>query len=146
MHLIFPRRPGALAAVFFKIRFSAFREVFFPGGFKIGPRLPERLCRAFGMPPMLGRRVKAALLAPLVNVNRNARPDRNRPDVHVAVTDLPAVRAIGISAAGEGWAWRHDCADWTGREAATVWGRRGASAHDQADRDARNHALQVAAS
>jgi hypothetical protein len=42
-----------LAAIFFKIDFSAFWEVFFPGGLKIGSRLFERRCRVFGVPAMV---------------------------------------------------------------------------------------------
>jgi hypothetical protein len=95
VHGILPRRPGLLVSIFFKIGFSALRKVSFPDGFKIGPRLLERLCRAFGVPAMVGRGVKAALPAPLIDVDRDTSAGRDRPDVHVAVIDVPAVWAIG---------------------------------------------------
>jgi hypothetical protein len=46
--------------------------------------------------------VEAATPFPLVDVNRAAGAARNRSDMHIAVIDVPAILAFGITAAGEG--------------------------------------------
>jgi hypothetical protein len=66
--------------MFFKISFSAFRKVFAPRGFKIGSRLLETRRGVLDMPAQVGRRVKAALPAPLIDVDRDTRSGRNRAD------------------------------------------------------------------
>ena len=95
VHGIFPRRPGLLASIFFKINFSAFRQILSPHGFELGTRLIERLRSAIEVLAMVGRRVEAALPAPLVDVNGNSSTFRDRPDANDAVIDVPAVWAIG---------------------------------------------------
>jgi hypothetical protein len=95
VHGVFPRRPSLMASIFFKIGVSAFRKILSPRGFKIGPRLFEGLCRAFGMPAIVGWGVEAALPAPLVDIDRDASAGRYCPDADIATIDVPAVGAIG---------------------------------------------------
>jgi hypothetical protein len=95
MHRILPGRPARWRRYSSKSFFNASRQVFFPGGFKNCPRLFEGHCRVFNMEAMVGRQVKAALPAPLIDIDRDTSAGRNRSDVHVAVIDVPAVGAIG---------------------------------------------------
>jgi hypothetical protein len=47
----------------------------------------------------LGPRIEADILAPLIDVDGNARPDRDRSDMHVIVIDVPTVRAFWVASA-----------------------------------------------
>jgi hypothetical protein len=94
---------------------------------------------------MVRGRVEAALPAPLVDVDPDAGTGRDRPDVHATAIDVPAVGAIGRAAAGEG-GHAHLIARRTDGEAAMAWGRSRPGAHDQAEGDARDHAVSVGAS
>jgi hypothetical protein len=72
-----------------------------PRAFKIASRLFERRCRVFAVPAMVGRRVKAALLAPLIDVDRDTSTDRDRADADIAIVDVPTVGSLRRSTADE---------------------------------------------
>jgi hypothetical protein len=50
---------------------------------------------------MVGRRVKAALLAPLIDVDRDTSTDRDRADADIAIVDVPTVGSLRRSTADE---------------------------------------------
>jgi hypothetical protein len=100
-HGIFPSGQCALAPIFVEISLRALREIFFPCFLEIGPCLFEGFGRALDLLAAVRPRIKAAVLSPLVDINRYAGADRDRSHMHVAIVDVPAIEALGISAAGE---------------------------------------------
>jgi hypothetical protein len=90
-----------------QISFRAFREIFSPRSFEVGPRLVEARRGVLDMLTVMRRRVKATLPAPLIDVDRDTGAGRDSADVNIAVEDVPAIGAIGWAAAGEGGHTRH---------------------------------------
>src|ERR1700738_5266886 len=95
MHGIFPSRPSALPAIVVEVGRGALGQVVFPCCLEVGPRLVEARRGVLEMLTAVRRRVKATLPAPLIDVDRDTGTGRDRPDVHVAVIDVPAVWASG---------------------------------------------------
>jgi hypothetical protein len=68
-----------------------FGRLFFPGDFEIGPCLLEGFGRAFDVPPVVRRWIKAALPSPLIDVDGSAGAERDRADMDIFVIDVPAI-------------------------------------------------------
>jgi hypothetical protein len=101
-HGIFPCREVALVAPFVEIRVSESRPHRAPDGFEVHAGECEIDRRAVLVPAGFDARIEAATPLPLIDVDRAAGAARDRADMHVAVIDVPAAGAFGISAAGKG--------------------------------------------
>jgi hypothetical protein len=85
-----------------EVGLSAQREIGLPCCLEGGAgRVEAFRCTAAALSPLI-ERVEANAPAPLVGMDGHPWADRDVPDVDIAEIDVPAVRAFGLAAAGEG--------------------------------------------
>jgi hypothetical protein len=97
-----PGGPIALIAPFLEIGFAHRRQDPAPSCLEPCASLFEGGRGTAPIVAGLHARIETAAPFPLLDVDRAARSASDRADMGVTVVDVPAVRALGIAAAGEG--------------------------------------------
>jgi hypothetical protein len=98
---VLPRRPIALVAPLLEVGLGPGRQEHPPCLLKAGAGLVQARCGATAAFARVGSRIETAAPFPGIGVVGISGAPRKRADMHVAVIDVPAVVALGISSPGE---------------------------------------------